>query len=73
MILGAQLEGRGRPSLPFLKNDKSVLILEKKAPECVYPWVKFFNQNVVLGVSRRKTQKFLLVGPFFLVVLTKYL
>ena len=31
MISGGQLEGGGRPPLPFFENQKSALILEKKA------------------------------------------
>ena len=38
--------GRGRPRLPFLKIEKSVLI-----------WVKCSIQNIVLGVSWRKNSK----------------
>ena len=39
---------------------------------CVYLWVKFSIQNVVLRVSRRKNKVFQL-GFFFLAFLTKYL
>ena len=35
------------PSLPYLKIEKSVLILEKKGADCVYPWVRFSIQNIV--------------------------
>ena len=45
----AQITRSGRPSLPFLKNQESVLILEKRL--CLSPdLVKFSIQNVVLRV-----------------------
>ena len=32
---------------PFLKTEKSALILEKKGPDCVHLWAKLSIQNVV--------------------------
>ena len=55
--------GGGLPCL-FLKIEKSALILGKKGPDSVYFWVKYSIQNVVLRVSRRKSPKFSLRGPF---------
>ena len=43
----------------------------KKYPDSVHPWIKFFFQNVVLRVSRRK--KCFPAGTFFLVFLKKCL
>ena len=48
---------------PFLKIGKSVLILTIG----LNFWVKFFIQNVVLIVPRRKNSKMFPVEPFFLV------
>ena len=47
------------PSLPYLKIEKSVLILEKKGADCVYPWVRFSIQNIVFRVSRSEISKML--------------
>ena len=66
-LAGAQLggvEGGGRLSCPFLKIEKSVLILGKKGPDSVYVWVKYSIQNVVLRVSRRKDSKMFPAGSF---------
>ena len=54
---------RGDPFLPILKIEKSVLILTIG----LNFWVKFFIQNVVLIVPRRKNLKMFPVEPFFLV------
>ena len=65
---GAQLgggRGRGLPR-PFLKIEKSVLILEKKVLVVVHSWVECSVQNVALRVSRRKTPKVLPCVAFFL-------
>ena len=43
----------GRLPCPFLKIDKC-LDFGEKGSDCVHIWVKFFIQNVVLIVSRRK-------------------
>ena len=48
---------KGRPPLLFLKIQKS--------PDCVLFWIKFFIQNVVLGVSRRKNFKMFPCGVSF--------
>ena len=58
-------EGGGLPC-PFLKIEKVALILEKKDPNCVHPWVESPIQNVVLKVSRRKSSRIFPAGPFFL-------
>ena len=58
--------GWERPPLPFLKIKKSVLILEKKCPDCIHPWVKLTIQKVVLWVSRIKNSKISLLGFLFL-------
>ena len=57
----------------FWKSKKSALILEKKGPYCVHPWVEYAIQNIVLRVSRRKSSKMFPWGVFFLVYLTKSL
>ena len=62
-------EGRGLPC-PFLKIERSALILEKKTLT-VHPWVESPIQNVVLRVSRRKSSRKFPCGTFFLVHLTK--
>ena len=64
------MEGRGG-ALPclFLKIAKSALILGKKGPDIVVLWVKFSIENVVLRVSRRKTEDFW--GLFFSCVLNE--
>ena len=58
---------------PFLKIEKSALILEQKCPNCVHPWVESSFQNVILRVSRRKGSKMFSCRAFFLVYLTKSL
>ena len=65
---GAQIGGRrgGDLPCPFLKIEKSALILEKKGPNCVHPWVEFSIHNVVLRVSRRKSSKFFPCAAIFL-------
>ena len=52
-LTGAQLGRRGETCPAPFENKKSVLILEKRDPDCVHHWVKFSIQNVVLRVSRR--------------------
>ena len=42
---------------PFLKFEKSALILAKKGPNSVHLWITYAIQNVVLRVSRRKNSK----------------
>ena len=55
--------GERRPLLPFLKNENSTLILERKA--LIVPILKFSMKNVVLKrIYEKKLQK---VGPLFLV------
>ena len=56
---GAQLGGEEGPSLPFFENQKKCPDFGKKIPNCVHPWVESSIQNVVLGVSRRKSLAFL--------------
>ena len=68
------LEGEGEASPAFFfENRKKCLNFWKKGPNCVNPWVESSTQNVVLRVSRRKSSKIFLGGPFFFVVLTKSL
>ena len=44
-----QLGGRRKTSPALFEN-------QKKCPDSVHLWFKFFTQNVVLGVSRRIVQ-----------------
>ena len=72
---GAQLgggRGRGLPR-PFMKIEKSVLILEEKVLVVVHSWVECSVQSVALRVSRRKPPKVLPCVAFFFVLLTKSL
>ena len=57
--------GAGGLPCPLLKIEKRVDI-GKKGPDCVHLWVLFFIQNVILGVSWRKTPKCFLAGPLFI-------
>ena len=59
------------PPLVFLEDQKKCPNFGKKGPNCVNLWVKFFIQNVVLAISRRKY--FFPSGPFLCVFLTKWL
>ena len=60
---GGREGGERRPLLPFLKNENSTLILERKA--LIVPILKFSMKNVVLKrIYEKKLQK---VGPLFLV------
>ena len=69
----AQL-GRRWESFPALfKIRKKCSNFGKKGPDCVYHWVKFSVENVVLRVSRIKTPKCFPAGPLFLVFFTKCL
>ena len=63
----------GRPPLPFFENRKKCPDFGKKGPNCVHPWVESSIQNVVLGVSRRKSSKIFPCRAFFCVFLTKSL
>ena len=56
--------GSGFPC-PFLKMEKSVLILEENCPDCVHLWVKFSIQNAVFRVSKKKNSKMFPYGAFF--------
>ena len=69
-VEGGWVRGGGLPC-PFLKIEKSALILKKKGSNCVHPWAKSSIQNVVLRVSRRKSSKIFPAGPFFLAFLMK--
>ena len=66
---------RGQGGLPcrFFENRKNCPNFGKKGPNCVNPRVESSIQNIVLRVSRRKSSKIFLCGPFFCVVLTKSL
>ena len=44
--------GGGRPPLPFFENQRKCPNFEKKGPDCVHLWVKFFIRNVVLTVFK---------------------
>ena len=57
-------ERGGLPS-PFFENRKKCPDFWKKGPDCVYLWVKFSIQNVVLRVSRRKNSKMFPCGASF--------
>ena len=51
--------------LSFLENQKRYPDFGKKGLDCVHLWVKFFIQNVVFSVSRRKNTKMFPCGvPF---------
>ena len=69
---GAQLV-RGRPPLPFFENQKSALILEKKA-RIVPTFGLNFPCKIQFGeYLGEKTPKYIRAGPFFVVFLTKRL
>ena len=59
---GVQLGGREGPHLRFFEN-------RKKCPDCDHLWVKFFIQNVVLRVLRRKDSRIFPCQDIFLVFL----
>ena len=67
---GAQQNGR--PSLPFFEDREKTPDVRKKIRDCVHLLVKFFIENVVLGVSKKTTSTFLPAESFF-VFLTKCL
>ena len=69
----ARNKGGGIPCLFFFENRKKCPDFGKKGPDCVHPWVKFYIQNVVLRVSRKKSLQLFPAGPFFLDFLTKCL
>ena len=70
LISGAKLgRAEGGSICSFLKIEKNILILAKKCPDFVYFWVKFFIQNVLLRVFRRKKSKLFPYGDFFIVFL----
>ena len=73
-VTGVQLEGsrRGLP-WPFLKVGKSILILEKKAPDCVHLWVKFLFKMWFWEYLGERTSICFPAGLFFLVFLQKFL
>ena len=50
---------------PFFKIKKIALILEKKGPNCIHPWIKSSIQNVVLRLSRRKSSRIFPCEAFF--------
>ena len=63
----ATMEKRRGLPCPSWKSKKSVLILERKAPDSVHHWVKFSIQNAVLRVSEeKKLQNVSLRDSFFL-------
>ena len=55
--------GGGHPCT-FLKIKKST-DFGKKGPDCVHLWVKFYIQNVVLRVSKKRNSKKFPCGTFF--------
>ena len=57
--------GRGLPC-PFLKIEKNVLILEKNAQTVVICGLHFSFTMKFLRVFKRKSQRFILAGSFFL-------
>lgn len=43
LVCRGTTSGGGKKSLcPFLKVEKSAMILEKTCPDCVHLWAKFF-------------------------------
>ena len=65
IVTGSQLGGEGGGlTCPFLKTEKSVLILGKKGPDGVYFGAKYSIQNLILRVSSRKSPKFSQRGLF---------
>ena len=50
---------------PFFKTEKKGPMLEKKVMVVFICFFLFFIENVVLGVSKETTPKFLPAGPFF--------
>ena len=59
-------EKEGGLPCPFLKFEKSALILAKKGPNSVHLWSTYSIQNLILRVSKRKNSKIFLRGCFFL-------
>ena len=62
-------EGRGRGQglpCPFLKIEKSALILGKNSQTVVICGLHFSFTTKFLRVFKRKSQRFILAGPFFL-------
>ena len=58
IISGTQLEWKvGEASPTLYWKLKKVPWFWKKAPDCVHLWVKFFVQNVILRVFRRRNSK----------------
>ena len=63
---------KGRSPVLFFEIRKKCLGYGKEGPDCVHPEIKFFIQNVVLRVPRKKFQNVSLQG-LFLVFLMKCL
>ena len=61
----ARNQGRGEASPALFENRKNCLDFGKKGPGCVNLWVKFFIQNVVLSMSRKKNSKMFASGNSF--------
>ena len=57
-------QGGGHPCT-FLKIKKKSTDFGKKGPDCVHLWVKFYIQNVVLRVSKKRNSKKFPCGTFF--------
>ena len=66
-------EKEGGLPYPFLKFEKSALILAKKGPHSVHLWSTYSIQNLILRVSKRKNSKIFLRACFFLVLYTNFL
>ena len=64
-----QLGGRGATPPAVFENRKKCPDFWKKGLDCVYTWVKFSIQNVVLRVSRRKNSKMFPCGASFSIVI----
>ena len=64
-----------RLPLPFLKIEKGERCPDfgKNSPDCFGLWVKFFVQNVVLRVSRKKISKMFRCGSSFSCVFDMFL
>ena len=58
--------GRGEASPALFGNRKKCPDFGKKGPDCVYLWVKFSIQNIVLRVSRQKNSEKFPCGASFL-------
>ena len=69
----AQLRGRGEASPVLFENRKRYPDFAKKGLDYFHFWVKFFIENIILKVSRRKNSKMFPCEAFFVAFLKKCL